>query len=767
MIFLVTMLVAIAFLAYQRSESLVALTSTGVAIEDFPSSPVISPTVSSKFAGYLQSWRFEPRHSSAYLTQSPELRSRIAVNDPSITSVGIKTTSPQHRPIAIRWSPRGDRLAILTSINELRIYRWQQGRLSLESVSHAENELDEFRNICWHPTQDALVVASNNFLMTATPSPNGSLRFEMQPLDVGRIEAIEAIRVDDRGLIVITTPQRILGWDVELNQYVHSLCEKGSRLFAAAGQDPRYVVRTDVAIEVWRASLTPTVRTNASISKREWKFSKVQDLDVRQANAIEKLAMNRDGSQIMVQRADMVMLRQTDNLDLVGGLRPSVPGKNFFCEFTPMSNEQMSSLFFVVGTRLYRGNITPTPAARNSESWDTQTTEIQGGRLADAMLAHHPTEHLVAVSYAGGVEVWNHELETVDQLPGVASVEMIEPMPLQDLRVAFRGDGSAVALDSAGQFAGRVIPNCDTNLLGMGHVTMHQVDSGTGEILQTNKAGPTRPQRRRLSDYGIQIELSTPHRDIPGIAEYRNRVSAAPDENHLLRNDDADNDQAWDVDPPRDQPTLHGKRDDRSSHRRVALQHDGKKLFMADEDSLGVHVIAIDVESGQELWRHVSPQLAGPSNLSPLADGNLLVTNWTDWLLLDGNTGESQPGISPRENFGFRHRWSRVSPFDHSVITWHDHVSIEPAASWSPAMELKYLLFTTESNSWITLAPDGTVLDTISPDSRGMTRYVGKSSRELQPARWADSAKPRSIDPAGSLSIIRYHDDSRITIQAF
>ncbi|MEM9643676.1 MAG: WD40 repeat domain-containing serine/threonine protein kinase [Planctomycetota bacterium] len=468
----------------------------------------------------LRQSQYKPRLQSGFLFRSQKLFASQFATDSSITTVGIKTTAPRHHPVQMRWSPKGDRLAVLSRVNQLRIYGWEDGRLSLQSITRGDEAESWINRFCWNPIEDSLILASERVLSLAQVLPDGNFTPQPQDFVTDQIESVHTLCDGNRVLIVITTPQQIIGWDPIQKKRVANFCPIGSQSFASSGNDSRYIVHTDTSMESWEASFrgSPDGASNRSTSKSRnghsnWRFRKVFSKDLHYPTGIIRIQVSQDGSQTAVVRNRFVYLRRTSDLETLARVpipeAKELPGTLVFGNRA--TSEQIELLIAQqneirrIKSRRIQTDTSKAESKPTTGNWQTSElrTTIHGEQLRHAILAMHPHQDCVAVAMPGGLEIWNSDLQTVERLPSTRPIYDAVPLQTQDGSVVVRRDGGGIVLGSDGIPIGSSLPPLDPKTYGYGNVPFHCIVPPDLLLSQSTTESEQEPFLRNLTDFGV------------------------------------------------------------------------------------------------------------------------------------------------------------------------------------------------------------------------------------------------------------------------
>ncbi|MEM9644811.1 MAG: protein kinase [Planctomycetota bacterium] len=751
-------------------------------------------------------WTVTPRAQSGYLFRSQSLFEKVRQDDDTIMSVALKTVAPRKRPTQIAWSHDGSRLAVLSRTNQLRIYRWDGKSLSLETLFREHRTDLWIHCFCWHPVDNRLIVATKEKFAIATISADGRYVFESQNLKVNAIESVHALKSGDQTLIVVSTPQRLIGWDPTTQSEVSDIANVESSLVEATGADGTYAVCTPTSVDLW----------NAVHEDDRWRFETVASLPIGSGHQIQtiddvvRLRLDGKNKRLGVFLRDRIVIHDIPTMKLrsvVGTVASSLDDPEL--EFLSPSAEGNDRIITTSKTRIRR----LTPYLQDGKwIFHRRNSNACGGLFSGAKVAAHPTTNRIAVAAIGRLEIWNHEIETLYRVPPIDRVVQADPLQRSEGTFYFRADGGGVGVDHAGKFLGPVLSPTNAEQHRYLPIVHQSIVEPEQRVYQATAYSEWPVEVRSLADHGVPTppsevsesapatfaiipqdaipkgELAKPMIDAPDWhlgAIHPNGSSTQPSEPRFLtigtdrprqvtmsdRGDsllwiDDDSNYTWlGNNRAGERVTRRGALRYPQSHMGVALSTDSQTAFIRGYTPGRGLVTAVDFASGKVKWRKTESAWNSEGDLAVLNDGNLVHATWYGWFILDSSTGETIRDVTPRYRYGFRHNHIQRGSMDGAQTSWEPY-EIEPAAHWSPKLSLRYLVFSTGPNSWIVFSAHGKVLAQTDPQNATTNRYIYNTRNHAEPAAWAEFHAPTApIRPTDSFCLVCYHNDGRITVR--
>ena len=142
---------------------------------------------------------------------------------------------------------------------------------------------------------------------------------------------------------------------------------------------------------------------------------------------------------------------------------------------------------------------------------DSLRTEMLGAKLRDSEFDLHSSKELIAVAFAGGLEIWNARFQTVAQVPSVDCVWDVIPMQLHDKCLLLKQDGGGIVVRTRGEPLGKVIPPVAARHSGYDVIQRNSVIEPELDLVQSTYRWELSPAQRKLTDFGL-VAVTTPSR---------------------------------------------------------------------------------------------------------------------------------------------------------------------------------------------------------------------------------------------------------------
>ena len=788
--------------------------------------------------GYLSDgWTLKPDYESGFFYRSQPLLERAQQSDPSVMSVAVKTTAPRFKPIQIAWSPQGDRLAVVTRRGQLRIYHWNGQELELRLIYRSDTSNDWIRCFRWHPFDGSAAIATGRGIVIGTSSERGDYDISLLIGKVYETESIDCLVDQGRVLYVFGSKTGFRAWDPLTETIYENFLPPSGTHFESTGLSNQYVLAVgesgeDAGIEWWEASWNPGSDEGTSGDRQhQWRFSRrsrlSESLPRTKADDITGLRLSEDQQHLsVISRNNISVYRLGENLNPLGkfSLYDSHEGTALF-QFIPSrwrTQRNLSKEPTVVwrdAAKILRGTVdrpsTENPSATDELPMvDTLSTSMLGKKLQDSVFALHPSKELIAVAYAGGLELWNSRLETVGRVPSVDCVWDVIPMQLHDKCVLLRPDGGGMIVRTRGEPLGSIIPPVAKELSGLDVIERNSVVEPELHFVQSTYQSDRLPAQRNLTDFGITA-VTTPSKqtfslipklvfvdqfDKPAsgafsgggdwhfgttylpsgvgdltqidrrfhsvVADSEEQMALAQRAQKVVLCDSEGNYSVRRLSAIDDPPQTSGRLGETNQYLSIAADPNATTLFTGIGGPGETKIGAIDLATGTPLWNRQLEGVENGVNLVWLQD-RLLATSWFGWRWIDARWGEVLDDVSPRPEHGIRHGQVRQHPLEGTLFSWHRYPEVEPAASWSRDLDLQWLAFAAGDGQWLILSPTGRLIGQVVAEQPLTNRFVGPSPDRYRPATWADGAQPVITRPSDSLTLVRYHSDGRTTCIPF
>lgn len=583
-----------------------------------------------------------------------------------------------------------------------------------------------------------------------------------------------------------------------------------------------------VSLEFWEARWNaemPTAQPDGE-QKHGWTFARKQSHALQEFKTVEEVSqieLNGDQRYLMVTGLRQLELFRTgaqlQSLDQIR-LQSASDNAPAHSEFLPLawpsqrSRVETPSVLVRDGARVSNYLVDSVPTAggsTESQCIPQLHTEMLGARLQDSVFDMHPTREVFAIAYIGGLEIWNMDFETVGQVPGSRCVWDLIPMQLHDKCTLLTRDGSGLVIRTRGEPLGEVIPPVSPAISNFGVIDRNSIVEPELHLLQSTFDAELSISHRNLTDFDI-VAVTTPSRRTFSLipeSSFEGELGAQTSANggswsfgttyeptptakletlqrnfHSTHSDsiertviaqrgqvviicDADGNytvhRLSDFDAP---PISSGKIPNLDQYLSIATDDRGDHLFTGIGGPGETHVQAIDLGTGAPLWKRTLEGYENGVSLAPVSD-HVVAASWFGWQVLDARWGKVLDDVSPRPEHGIRHGQLRHHPLEGTLFSWHRYPEVEPAAAWTKDLSLQWFAFAASDGQWLVLSPEGKLLGQAKPNEPFPTRYVGATTQRYEPAVWAPDSQPRSLSPAESLTLVRYHSDGRITCQPF
>lgn len=795
----------------------------GVSANSISSPPIPKRTIASPSTVENLQGQWRPRAGSGYFYKSHKLFASVRKRDPTVQAVALKTTAVRQTVSEVLWSPDGNQLAVLSRIGELRIYDWDQNRLTLRTVFRSNDDAKWINCICWHPTDGTLITGTNTTAAILTISKTGKYDTSELPIPPSKVLSVDTLIDGEYALVVVSTGEGIFGWDPETETVIKDFLPKDAAKFNSGNQSNRFVFHTDRDIQSWEAEFV----VDSQSSEPSWKFRKLASKEVFNPQSSLGLEISSAGAQMAVIRPEAIYLRKTESLDRIGRLAaPSPPTKR--CSFRFFRVEKSVNYSRSVISAQESIYSLEAVLVNNKESGRAFSTESLGHRLRDAVVDTHPNRELIAVGSVGGLEIWNSKLETVFQVPTVANVDEVIPLQTRAGCLILANDGSGIVLSEDGKrIATPIAPFSYTNGVAPKNLRHAFVEpenllfqtassqnlSRRYEVLDiepeqsatddTDKRAtfslvPARYRESKLKDVDLAekekvnwafstflraddserkyLRLRTDNPRSVLFSNSLNRLAQVSSDGHF---------RVYQLDNIFSPPVATGNLT-AGKRRCIAMSPDATKLYAANSYSGYVLVEAVDIKSGKQVWSREISEVRSTTGIVALEKG-LMLCNWYGWPLLDYETGanidhaidrpddrigvllEGKPQrmFDPRVNHGIRHNRVVKSPVNDVIYSWHFGTEIGCVAAWNLDLELLYIVIPVSNQNWLVLSPTGEIMHELEDANTTPNRFVRNQSGPPYDAKWAQDTKPSLPFASESLTIVKYHEDGRITCEPF
>lgn len=803
-----------------------------------------SDTYLPEFArGYLtDGWNLKPDYQSGYYYHSAPLLADAREQDASVTSVAVKTTAPRFQPLQVAWSPQGDRLAIVTRRGQLRIYHWNGRELELRLIYRSKTPNDWVRCFRWHPFDGSAAIATGRGIVIGKSSALGDYEISLLIGQVYETTSIDCLVDQGRVLYVFGSKTGYRAWDPLSDTIFENFLPAGSH-FSTAGLSNQYVFTADLAgpkptVEFWEATwnssrIEEEARSGTGIG---WDFElrrsealAAPEWDDSDKNAA--LRISDDQAYLSLTRTSGISIHRLSNnptlvsqISLSGQRASDVP-----CRFSPSSwpgqrnRSTGPTVFWGDDSGIHQRTLVAQKHGADAPqdrrlldglNAETLSTKMLGARLEDSVFDLHPTKQLMAVSFAGGLEIWNSSFQTVSRVPGIDSVWDVVPLQLHDKCLLTRRDGSGIVVRTDGEPLGSVIPPVSKELSRFGIVQHNSVVEPELHVLQSTYQSELVPAQRSLANFGITA-LTTPSRhtfslvpqqvfeekfDAPSspamaaggswgfcttyepkglknlsqinrhfhaaVADSIDRTAIAQRAQKVVLCDAQGRYEVRRFGLFDEPLQVSGHLNDISQYVSVTVDPNATTLFSGTGGPGEARVAALDLSTGAPLWKRELDGFENGVNLVAISD-RILVTSWFGWRWIDARWGEVISDVSPRKEHGIRHGQLRKHHLEQTLFSWHRYNEVEPAAGWSGDLDLLWFAFAVSDNQWLVLSSSGELIGETITDEPVETRFVGTTPLQYLPATWADNVEPTCYRPSDSLTLVRYHSDGRMTCQPF
>lgn len=732
-------------------------------------------------------WHFDPRFESGYAFRSKPLLQRMQLSDSTIHRVAIKTRTPRAPVRELAWSPSGDRLAVLTSINELRLYWWDGKRLALSHLwRQARHPIEHF---CWGHG-GSLFVASDHLVASLRFGANGQVEWTSLPVNAAKIESIGYLG-DASSLLIIQTKQEAIGWDVAAKRRVSLPFPKTTALLQTSPDQNHLAISDENHVEVYRAKRTTS----------GWRFVRQCRQTPDAPFQIDTLKWSADGRLLAAGHRRGCFVIDHVQSETLGHLDGFIDGvfDHALVSFHRDGDGPVTGTLF----RRHNNSVTRQAFKQTTQMTDLQVTAPTelvgvGASLENAKLSIHPHSHLIAIASVGGMEVCTLDLDAVDRVPGIERVSAQHPMQLRAASVLYRPDGGCVFVDHRGKFLGRPVPPLQPGLESGRAIGFQSLVEPELELYQSWSANEV-AIRRHAEDFGIPPSPAIRHTFsvLPAssldsataqtwLADgqdedwsfgrlYRPERARRPDESatEIRRIPSPDlrlisiteQPQRLAIVNPNGRYIAYRRDSSRAgtiprtgNPPAIALGASGSKLFGASHASIGAYIWCKSLARGNEAWRVYEPQFNSACGLAVLDQNRLLVSNWHQWQIRRTVDGGLIEAFEPRSEYGFHHSALSQNRIDGSLLSGLPSGLIEPAALWTNNVELQWLAFSSGPETWLLLSKDGEILDQTHPTERHPYRFRIDADQTITPSL---RPEPRSET---ALCLVAYHDDDRITI---
>lgn len=783
--------------------------------------------------GYLSAgWDLKPDYESGYFYKSTELLTRAQLDDPSVVSVAVKTTAPRFTPTQVAWSPQGDRLAVVTRRGQLRVYDWDGRQLELSFIYRSATANDWVRCFCWHPFDGSAVIATGRGIVIGTANDRGDYDISLLIGKVYETDTIDYVVDQGRVLFVFGSKTGYRAWDPLTEKIFQDFVPSPGKCVCSPSLSNQYAYVSKsptgaATLEFWTASWGQDSDESTQKTTQQWSFSRRKLIELDSTSTMSEISsveISGDKKHIMLLGEKQGAVFEIDEgLELRGtfALEDQKNGaQGTFYPYSWPSQRSRTDTF----TALIRdsGKITrltfSSDGTNNEAKLKTEPeqleTQMLGARLSGSCFDVHPTRELIAVAYAGGLEIWNSNFETVVQVPGLDCVWDIIPMQLHDKCLLLRNDGGGVVVRTRGEPLGKVIPPVSPEFSGYSTIERNSIVEPELDLLQSSFDTQRPVQHRNLADYEI-IALTTPSRRTFSLlphSAFENELKSIPPASSANQNNSwnygttykpganlsldkidryfhhaltdsnerlalaqgaqaaimCDSKGNYEVHKLRDldaTPFLKGQIKELDRYLAITTDSDANSLFAGIGGPGHTKVKAINLESGTPLWTR---ELDGFENGVTLAMArqDVLVASWFGWRLIDSRWGKVLREFDPRAEHGFRHGQVKQHPLEGTLFSWHRYPEIEPAASWTKDLELQWLAFAASNGQWLILSPTGELLGQVESSESQTIRYTRRHDTYV-PAVWADESLEEVPAPTDSLTLVKYHEDGRITCEPF
>ncbi|WP_261343550.1 serine/threonine-protein kinase [Crateriforma conspicua] len=762
-----------------------------------------------EYASFL---KYRPQANVDFFSTSKQLLGRMQRLDPTITNASITTVAPRDRVIQAEWSYDGRRLAVITERYHLRIYHWNGHRLEIAYKTRGEGTSGWVKTICWDPNDGALIAASQSFLGRFYLTEPNNYQVDILRVAFSDIESIDTLTDQGDTLLAVQSAQKVLLYDLQSGDVITDFAKDESLVFDAMGDGPSCLLKHPLGIDRWTVQRVASKQERGQGSTKRWNFwrTPIQLDRWREVSDIRFLAGNKCFS--VTRKTDLVVHSWDDLQSLAthdfGQARP------LHHQWLPSSDGSYRRLLLadLVGARLL-GTDDLSPGDSIAVNKPLRETRCAGDQLYLSLFALNPTTNgnttQLAAFWRGTAEIWDSDLRTIASLPQTRAFRLADPLPNQSGFSIFCNDGSGVFVGSDGKFISRPVPSLAPGEQDCKVIQESFLDGFTGTLHQSRTLS-SRIYSRPVDHLLNWDQSKTRHAFsfIPSLVRYGvNDVTQVPEAHRnrpwgycrLAARDSQGNSSTILLDSTQRTYRLAFSRDaDRFCHytgegryriyeadnehfhsvasgylapfgnwTNARISHDGKTIFVAGSRSDSITVVALLAQNAQEIWRYRSTRLKNLAQIAMTESGNLLVCNEREWLVLDKETGKAIETIDTRLMFGFRQDRVRQSYIDQSIISWPRTKYVQPLAIWSPDVKLQCLVFACGNDRWISLTPDGRIIDQTESavGSDRMIRNSQSSSGQWMPAESTSSGS--AFAAADSLIVVCHHGDDNQTLHTF
>ncbi|TWU51855.1 serine/threonine protein kinase [Rubripirellula reticaptiva] len=785
-------------------------------------SPYGYTVLGTEYHGFL---KFEAETNTEFASQSERLLSRLQVSDPTIKLAAVSTVSPHDQILDMAWSHDGTRLAVLTIRNRIRVYNWDGKQFTLHYTMRGDGPSQWARAICWNPVDGSLIAASYNFVGLIRFGSNHRTTVDVQPVSFDGITSIRTVTDQGRVLILVATQNQLHCYDPEVRDVQDPFARIDVLNFDSVSDRPSCLLQTPAGIEHWIANFGLPQEsqkqastdvdlaendTDDSAESPKWSWRLVGAHPIADSKSIIDLRYAADDEHYVMRTEKEFSFHLLNDGTRVACIPRGETISNHY-QVMPASRDSKFTILqgFVNHLELRQAADYPL-----SGKFSAKTTRCPGDRLLFPRVAIHPAQDRLAVAWRGHAEVWNHRLETISRLPRCDAFIDATPSPLRSGFAMFRHDGSGIAIDGRGTFSSQPIPRAPPNEEHFRETNVARFCVPNGKLLQTSNSQrrymlrdvswidqatdkePTTKLNRKQTSFSISIlpkplfhELSKQLRDADPREEtdwryccitrvdhdgrienlfvrtttgQPARLSVARDRPWFCESDGSGQIVVHEVSEAKSRVLFQHRVENIGNAPAVRISHDGSSIFLASSFDDGVEIRAIQSSTGNKIWQVKTSQLAGFSNLTIDSVGNIVVINANTWLKLDPTTGRVVTEIDPGQRYGLRHDGASQNPIDQGFVSWIRSAHIYPAAIWNADAELQAMVFATEPNSWVSISPDGEVLDSVQSDPV-IDRFTSTDGNNYEPAVWASGFERTTYRPEQSLTFVCTHESDRCT----